>query len=150
MARLIYDGVRKNFVRATPEEIVRQTLVQIMVSDLGFPSSYIAVEKKLSELPHLSMEKRLIPRRRFDIICFAKNEQAKIPFFPLLLVECKATNLNAKAFDQVIGYNSFIRARFVALVNEKERHLGWFDHTKKKYQFTPHLPSYQKLLESLE
>lgn len=76
---LIYDEVRGSFVKATPEEIVRQSLLHQMIDDLGFPRNYLAVEKKLSELPHLQFDGGDIPRRRFDIICFAKSATS---FFP--------------------------------------------------------------------
>ncbi len=142
----IYDEVRKSFVKATPEEIVRQSLLHLMIDELGFPYNYLAVEKKLSELPHLQLDGCGIPLRRFDIVCFARGSTS---FFPLLMVECKAEAINQKAINQVIGYNHYVKASFVALAGRNEIQLGWFDKSIKRYTFTSQLPPYQKLLESL-
>ena len=51
--------------------------------------------------------------KRFDII--AHDNYGK----PNLLVECKAPNIiiNQKSFDQIIGYNKVIDAKYLMLTN---------------------------------
>ena len=46
----IFDPYRGRWVVETPEEIVRQSCLKLMVEELGYPSGLIAVEKTLKEL----------------------------------------------------------------------------------------------------
>ncbi|HEY5259230.1 MAG TPA: type I restriction enzyme HsdR N-terminal domain-containing protein [Rhabdochlamydiaceae bacterium] len=132
----IFDVVRNCFVAATPEEQVRQKWLQAMVTSLGYPKELIAVEKELWRLPHLLHDPH-VPQRRADIICFAKGIHAEHPLFPLLLIECKQEALNAKALDQVMGYNYYVGAPFVAVVNGTHIVMN---------QGLSTLPSYQELI----
>lgn len=108
--RQVYDAIRKEWVAATPEELVRQHWLQMMVRKLNFPSHLIAVEKELKTLPHL--DGIAVPQRRIDILCFDPT------LVPLLLIECKDEKLSQAAMDQAISYNTFINAPFVAIVNQ--------------------------------
>ena len=100
-----------------PEEIVRQALIVEMTKNLGFPKQLISVEREISTLPHLQGKK--IPKRRFDIICFASSVEKDLPLYPLLLVECKAIALSESALAQVFGYNYYVKAHFIALANRE-------------------------------
>lgn len=107
----LYDPVRCIWVSATPEEIVRQRLLYVMIHQLGYPKEFLAIEKQLSELPGC-IKRQNSPKRRFDILCYDKcTEELK----PLLLIECKEGTPDEKAKRQVIGYNYFIGAPFVAV-----------------------------------
>lgn len=94
-----------------PEERVRQRLYRHLVEELGYPPSLIALEVELKDLPHLFGVP--VPKRRLDLLCLEK-----VSMRPLLLVECKAVKLTQKALDQLLGYNYFVEARYLALVNE--------------------------------
>lgn len=76
---------------ATPEEYVRQEILQLMLQ-LGYPSSYIAVEKDLAAL--LCTQNTFFPDRRADIVCYTKQPSKGLR--PLLIVECKAIPLTQK------------------------------------------------------
>lgn len=106
----IYCRIRKQLVKKTPEEQVRQALLQAMIEKLGFAGSLIAVEKSLDQLPHLK-EVEGLPKRRADILCFSRD------FLPLLLIECKQDPIDVTAIEQVIGYNAFVNAPFLALAD---------------------------------
>jgi len=116
---LLYDIIRKRWVKKTPEEVIRQMLLQAMVKHLGFPSALIAVEKELRQMPHLKMYPGPLPDRRADVVCFSTGSDPAEALVPLLLVECKEELLNEAAKNQVLGYNAFVQARFVALANAK-------------------------------
>lgn len=146
-AQSLYCSIRKQFVASSPEEMVRQCFLSHMISDKGFPESLIAVEKALKQMPHLSgLNPLQIPSRRADVICYGKSINLKDDFYPLLLVECKAVPLTARVINQVAGYNQFVKARFIALVNDHEIQTGWFDPKQKAYVFVKYLPSYEDLL----
>ena len=48
--KLIYDEIRRAWVKATPEELVRQQWIHRMIHDLGYPKEWIVVEKAIGEL----------------------------------------------------------------------------------------------------
>ncbi len=131
--REIYDEVRGLWVSATPEEVVRQTWLKRMIGELGYPKALFAIEKELKTLPHLQESNERVPDRRADIIFFSPQ------LLPLLLVECKAQKISSAALAQVRGYNSFVRAFYVALVNETE--VLFYDQ-EKELRF---MPSYEQL-----
>ncbi|QLH36548.1 MAG: type I restriction enzyme HsdR N-terminal domain-containing protein [Parachlamydiaceae bacterium] len=143
--RQLYCFNRKIWVAATPEEYVRQEILQLMLQ-LGYPSSYIAVEKDLAALSY-APKTLSFPDRRADIVCYTKQPSKGLR--PLLIVECKAIPLTQKEISQVIGYNYLIKAAFIALVNQKERRLGWYDPSLSDYKFIDYIPSYTQLINSL-
>lgn len=141
----LFCPIRKLWVVATPEELVRQSLIQMMTKELGFPASGIAMEKGLNQMPHLSRSSVPIPTRRADIVVFAKDIHPDHIFYPLLLIECKAVPLTEKVIRQVVGYNQFVNARFIAIVNQNEIKLGWFHHEQQDYYFIPGLLPFDTL-----
>jgi len=102
---------------ALPEEKVRQALIYEMTQNLGYPMGNFALETNLAYLPHLQNTKRIPPRRRADVVVFASGLHPEHPFYPLLLIECKAVFLTKKAWRQMVGYNQFVGACFVAGVD---------------------------------
>ncbi len=139
----IYDEIRQEWVKATPEELVRQQWIYRMVHQLGYPKELIVVEKAIGELPHLSGAGA--PDRRLDILCYANDLSQAL--FPLLLVECKANLLTEDAVNQVIGYNHHVKAHFAAAAGPNRVRLGYFDVPKNKYMFCSFLPSFKELLQ---
>ena len=59
----IFDDQRKQWVRLTEEEWVRQNFTQYLLQVKKYPSSYIAVEKKM-KLGEMN--------KRFDILVYDK------------------------------------------------------------------------------
>ena len=109
----VFDPIRNVWIEATPEEIVRQSLLLRMITELNYPKHLIAVEKELTSLPHLIKRKKEIPKRRLDILCFDNKFHR-----PLLLIECKAVPLKRAMLPQLLGYNAFVKAPYVCLVND--------------------------------
>jgi hypothetical protein len=107
--------VRHEWMKATPEEIVRQKLLQKMLEEWGYPHSLILVEKALSELPGIKNSQKL-PRRRMDVVSYAKNSNNQLT--PLIVIECKAACglPSAATTRQLLGYNYHIGAPFVGII----------------------------------
>lgn len=101
-----FDPYRQKWVVMTPEEGVRQSCLR-QLEVLGYPKSLMAVEKSLKELMGVARP----PKRRADILCFDPRGR------PLLLVECKAVPLTEAMQRQLMGYNFYIEAPFIALVS---------------------------------
>ena len=143
--------IRQEWVTDTPEERVRQSCLKVMTKDLGYPKGLIAVEKELSQFSHLAFSKEKIPKRRVDIVCFFKDKSKKAlgGLSPLLLIECKAIKLTKKAVQQVVGYNYFVQAKFISVVNAEQIMFGCYGKEEKKYNFFSSFPSYKDLIESI-
>lgn len=136
----IFDEVRRRWVKATPEEQVRQQWLRWMIHKQGYPKELLAVEKEIKELPHLFGKN--VPDRRIDILCYGG-----VSLDPLLMIECKAEKLSEEAINQAIGYNHHVKAPFIAIANLEEMRFGHWDDGKKKYEFYPVLPAYKELMK---
>lgn len=101
---------------------------------LGYPSSLILVERKMADLAAPGMQ---APNRRIDILCYQGSTLQ-----PLLLVECKAKSFVDKDLRQLLGYNFYIQARFIALVSPQK--VLFFDVQGQTVQ--ERLPEYNTLL----
>lgn len=139
----VFDPIRGIWVKATPEEIVRQTILQKMIHQWGYPRELIAVEKQIGEL--IQGAHAAIPLRRIDIVCFKKRADEGLD--PLLLIECKDERLSQKALDQIIGYNSLIKAPFLSVVARTQTVIGRWDPLIQSYHFQKGFPSYLELVE---
>ena len=104
---VIFDEVRKKWVRLTPEEWVRQNMIQYLVHVKSVPLKWIGVEKEI-KLGELS--------KRFDIIVVNASMQTH------LLIECKAADvvLNEEVLHQVLRYNISLPAPFLVVTNGNE------------------------------
>ena len=102
----IFDPFRKTWVLLTPEEWVRQNLLQDLIQNLQYPSSLIAVEKEI-KLGELS--------KRFDIVVY-KNE------LPWMIIECKEAKvaLNEKTMEQILQYQQILAAQYLFISNGHE------------------------------
>ena len=132
--------IRQQKVVATPEEEVRQTLLSHLIENLGYPIGLISVEKELHSFG--SQEKMSPPKRRLDVLCYAKQNDT---LTPLLLIECKAVKLTRKAINQVASYNRFVQAPFIAIANQEEVRFGWLDPESQEYKFLEGLPHFDDL-----
>jgi len=127
--------------KSLPEEKIRLQLIEFMKHELFYPKEMITVERSIASFPHLRGIK--VPNRRFDIAVFGGKQ-----LIPLLVIECKAVNITQKAVDQVIGYNLFIKAPFIALANQKE--VKTLVKSGSGYMEKKGLPDYKVLLEALD
>lgn len=146
----IFCLIRKKWVAHNPEEAVRQRILQHLITNCGFPFPLIGVEKAIKQMPHLTcLDQRNIPDRRVDIVSFGKGIHPQFDIYPLLTIECKAVKITSAMLKQVIGYNHYIQAPFICIVNSDEQRTGWYDSAKKEYVFIPEIPSYKQLITSI-
>ena len=99
----IFDPFRKAWIILTPEEWVRQNILQYLVQTCNYPNSLIAVEKTI-QLGELD--------KRFDIVVY-KND------IPWMIIECKEgnTNLNEKTILQLLQYQQVLNATYLIASN---------------------------------
>ncbi|MDR2539566.1 MAG: type I restriction enzyme HsdR N-terminal domain-containing protein [Chlamydiales bacterium] len=138
---LLIDKMRGVAIQATPEEKIRQKLLNLLIEELFFPKEYVVVEKALSELPHLQGKR--VPKRRLDVLCyFPMHDQ----LLPLLLIECKRSGGIKQALNQVSGYNYWVGAPFVAVANQECILFKYLDIASNEMVVKEGLPSYQDLV----
>ena len=125
----IFDEIRKKFIILTPEEWVRQHVVQFLLEEKKYPKSLINVEKvlKINGL-----------RKRYDVVVF--NSDGSI----FILIECKAPEIKiAQAtFDQIARYNMTMNAQFLMVTNGLNHYFCQMDYENEKYTFLENLPNY--------
>ena len=100
----IFDSIRKKYIILTPEEWVRQHVINYMIHHLHYPKSLIRIEGSLTY-------NRL--QKRSDILLYDRNGK------PWMLIECKSPTikLTQKAFNQVAVYNMTVGAKYIAVSN---------------------------------
>ena len=100
----IFDEFRKRWVILTPEEWVRQNILQYLTKIKLYPASLIAIEKEIA-LGEL--------KKRFDIVVYDKDSK------PWMIVECKEMNvaLDQQVLDQVLRYNIPMQVPYLVITN---------------------------------
>ena len=128
--RVIFDVIRRRFVRLTPEEWVRQHLVRYLVEDRGFPAGYAAVEKGFQYAGTAV---------RADVIMHDRKGLA------VLMGECKAPEVRVTeaVFEQLARYNSVINARYLVATNGRT-HFCCEHKAGGGYAFLAELPEFTK------
>jgi len=116
----IYDEIRKKYVSLTPEEWVRQHIINYLLNHKKFSKALIAVERKLTYLNSF---------KRFDILVFNNNAKADI------LIECKAPNINltSETALQLSIYNQQYKANIIIISNGL-KHFAWKLNDNLEYE----------------
>ncbi len=99
----IFDPCRKKWVVLTPEEWVRQNMLQYLIQVCKYPIELIAIEKTI-QLGSLN--------KRFDILVYHEAT-------PWMIIECKEaqTPLNEKTILQLLQYQQVLDATYLIASN---------------------------------
>ena len=126
----IFDAIRKKFIILTPEEWVRQHVVQFLINEKNYPQSLLNVEKVL-QVNGL--------RKRYDIVVYNSDGTIHI------LIECKApeVTISQNTFDQIAQYNMTLQSNYLMVTNGLNHYFCQMDFENEKYQFLTELPNYQ-------
>jgi hypothetical protein len=135
--KMIFDPVRRRYVKLTPEEWVRQNFIQYLVYEGKYPAGLMGVETmfRLNKL-----------KRRLDILVHNRAGN------PVLIVECKApeVKIDDKVFDQIVCYNMGLKVPYIIVTNGIDHYACKIDHENNKYEFLLVIPLYEDLLVSPE
>ena len=125
----IFDEIRKKFILLTPEEWVRQHVIQFLLQNKKYPKSLINVEKliKINDL-----------NKRYDGVVFQPNGEI------FLLIECKGPEvpISQHTFDQIARYNLVLKAKYLMVTNGMNHYFCQMDFENEKYVFLKELPEY--------
>ncbi|WP_322549471.1 type I restriction enzyme HsdR N-terminal domain-containing protein [Flavobacterium psychraquaticum] len=126
----IFDEIRKKFIVLSPEEWVRQNVIQFLLQNKNYPKSYINVEK-LIKVNGLS--------KRYDGIVFKPNGEI------FLLIECKAPEvpISQDTFDQIARYNLELKAQYLMVTNGLNHYFCQMDFENETYIFLKELPDFK-------
>lgn len=121
---------RKKLIYVSPEETVRQKIINELIEKHGVPSNQIKVEESLAHYKEGH-------KGRADIIVFCDT-------LPLILIECKEPNsfLTHKTLEQVQKYNEILNAKIYGITNGTDSYWYLNDGTPISL-----LPSYEKVLK---
>lgn len=100
----VFDIIRKKWLAARPEELVRQTLLHYLVHEKGYPAGLIALEASLAGTNR---------NFRSDILV---RDRSGIPW---LLAECKAAGvkLDEEVLKQAANYAARLGVHYLLLCN---------------------------------
>lgn len=136
-SEVIFDPLRKKYVRLTPEEWVRQNFIQYLMDKGKYPPGLMAVE-------HFFTYNNL--KRRADILVHNRRGE------PVMIVECKSDDkkLDDEVFDQVECYNRRFKVPYLILTNGMANRAARFNENLGKYEELDYIPLYEDLLISME
>ena len=122
----IFDSFRKKFILLTPEEWVRQHVLNFLVLK-KIPITHIAIEKQII-INSLN--------KRFDVVIY--NNTGDV----IMLVECKSPSikLTQNVFDQISIYNLNLNSKYCMVTNGLDHIYFKIDKLSKKFTFVKDFP----------
>jgi hypothetical protein len=133
-SEMIFDTVRRKWVKLTPEEWVRQNFIQYLVHEGKYPPGLISIEKMFNY-------NKL--KRRADIVVYDRKGN------PVLVVECKSYDVDIndeKIRDQIGEYNWKFGVTYVIITNGMYHYSYKYDPVNKNYEYMLVIPLYEELL----
>ena len=129
----LLDTFRNKYVKAEPEEWVRQLLLKYLIIHCDYPMGRVSVEKMLS-INRLN--------KRFDGLVY-DNEMK-----PLVLIECKSpyVKLSANTLNQIMTYNIETHAPYIIMSNGIDTVMGKVDFQEKSYLWFSKILNYKELI----
>lgn len=132
---MIFDPIRRKYVRLTPEEWVRQNFVQYLIHEGKYPPGLIEIEVRFM------LNRKLI--KRIDIR--VRDRSGK----PVLLVECKSYKVpvdDQRVKDQIGEYNMHFNVPYVVITNGMDHYAFRYDAAKNQYDYMMVIPLYEDIL----
>lgn len=101
---IVFDPIRKRWVLLTPEEHVRQHIIQYLIQNLDYPPALMAVEKGIMVGAR---------SKRFDIVVYNREHK------PWMLVECKAPEvaITEATLHQLLNYQRTVQCSYWVMTN---------------------------------
>jgi type I restriction enzyme M protein len=128
----IFSPVRQKWVQLTPEERVRQDFLLVLLNEYGFSLDQIDEE--------IAVTNRGSGQARADFLIWRSPEAKRKQDHALIVVECKADNINIslKDYTQGANYAQYEHARFFVTHNHRETKYWKVDDTRR-------MPNYDEI-----
>ena len=129
----VYDKLRKQYVRLTPEEYVRQHFIAFLVEYKRYPEGLLANEVSII-LGNVT--------KRCDTVLYDKFLQ------PQMIIEYKAPSvaINQHTFDQIARYNMKLQVPWLIISNGLQHYCCRVDKEKGECSFLKDIPLYDELI----
>ena len=126
----IFDPVRKKWIVLTPEEWVRQHVINTLIAYQDVPAGLIAIEKGF---------KFNTRTYRADIVIYNTNRK------PVLIIECKAPDvkISQAVFEQIFRYNLVLKVPFLWVTDGNTNYVAEIDYLSKSSKFLDALPVFK-------
>lgn len=133
--QVIFDPVRKKYVALTPEEWVRQHVIQYLAQEKNVPLSLMKVESEIQLLK---------TKKRFDLAVFDRNGHS------LLVAECKSPSikLTQHVLDQAVRYNMTLQVKYLMLTNGLQHMVCETDPDTGSIRPIKSVPDFSDLVEN--
>ena len=127
----VWDRLRKQYVRLTPEEYVRQHFIAFLIEHKNYPEGLLANEVTI-ELGNVT--------KRCDTVLYNHFLKAQ------MIIEYKAptTNINQKTFDQIARYNTSLQVPWLIISNGLQ-HYCCKTNEQGEISFLKDIPEYNCL-----
>jgi hypothetical protein len=128
----VFDRLRKQYVRLTPEEWVRQHFINYLIEYKHYPEGLLMNEVAIS-LGNVN--------RRCDTVLYDTYLQAR------MIVEYKAPSvtINQATFNQILRYNIVLKVPWLIISNGIHHYCCQIDKNGN-YTYLKEIPEYQELL----
>ena len=125
--RYLFDPIRKTYLVLTPEEMVRQLLIQYLLAERNISKNRLALERAL---------KVNTMTRRWDLMVYRQD------MTPWLLVECKApeVKITQSVFEQISAYNLTLRVPYLLVTNGMDTYCCEMDYEGETFKFLEAVP----------
>ncbi len=125
--RYLFDPIRKTYLVLTPEEMVRQLLIQYLLAERNISKNRLALERAL---------KVNTMTRRWDLMIYRQD------MTPWLLVECKApeVKITQSVFEQISAYNLTLRVPYLLVTNGIDTYCCEMDYEGETFKFLEKVP----------
>ena len=132
-SEMIFDPIRKKYVKLTEEEWVRQNFLQYLILEGRYSPGLIGVEVAF---PFNRM------KRRIDILIHDRTGK------PVMIVECKSPDITIddKVFDQIVNYNMEFKVPYIVVTNGLVHYICKVNHEEKSWEFLNVIPLFEDLL----
>ena len=126
----VFDEIRKKWILLTPEEWVRQHLLNHLITQKSVPASLISVEKEIN----LNNTKK-----RYDAVVYTREMK------PVVLIECKSPDvaITEATLEQALRYNLILGVNFLLITNGLKEFVVRVENGKGK--LVSELPDYSQL-----
>lgn len=135
---MIFDQLRRRWVRLTPEEWVRQNFVQYLINEGKYPAGLIGIEMTFNF-------NRM--KRKADILVHDRTGK------PVMIIECKSHEIEIsdfyedRVYDQVGEYNMGFKVPYAVVTNGMLHYAFHFNTEMGKYEYLLEIPLYHDLKE---
>jgi hypothetical protein len=133
-AQMIFDPIRRRYVRLTEEEWVRQHFAQYLIREGNYPPGLMRIEGWI---------KLYSVKKRIDILVYDRTGQ------PVLMVECKKDEipLDDVVMEQITTYNLQFKVPYLVVTNGLSNRAYKMDYAANHWDEIIVIPQYEDLIK---